>query len=117
MAVSTVPTSVLSQQLSDAIGGRRVRCAVFTTFSLDPDAGTDVIRLPHRSPNLNAYVERFQLLPPRRRIGVRTRQLDGTDGLEERSARLETKLVLSNPPKSVDRTLLCNIAHALSWLD
>ena len=36
MAVSTVPTSVLSQQLSDAIGGRRVRCAVFTTFSFDP---------------------------------------------------------------------------------
>ena len=28
-----------------------------------------------------------QLLPPRRRIGVRARQLDGTDGLEERSAR------------------------------
>ena len=24
-------------------------------------AGTDVIRLPHRSPNLNAYVERFVL--------------------------------------------------------
>ena len=28
-----------------------------------------------------------QLLPPRRRIGVRARQLDGTDGLQERSAR------------------------------
>ncbi len=25
------------------------------------DAGTDVIRLPYRSPNLNAYVERFVL--------------------------------------------------------
>ena len=36
MAVSTVPTSVLSQQLSDATRGRRVRCAVFTTFSFDP---------------------------------------------------------------------------------
>ena len=36
MATSTVPTSVLSQQLSDQIGERRVRCAVFTTFSFDP---------------------------------------------------------------------------------
>ena len=36
MAASTVPTSVLSQQVSDAIGGRRVRCAVFTTFTFDP---------------------------------------------------------------------------------
>ena len=36
MAANTVPTSVLSQQVSDAIGGRRVRCAVFTTFSFDP---------------------------------------------------------------------------------
>ena len=130
----------------------------FTTEFRDllEHAGTDVIRLPHRSPNLNAYVERFvlsikseclermiffseqslrravaefihhyrgernhqglgnalleaeecvgsphgkvrcrkeigrlaQLLPPRRRIGVRARQLDGTDGLQERSARV-----------------------------
>ena len=30
---------------------------------------------------------------------------------------VETKLVLGNPPKSVDRTLLRNIANALSWLD
>ena len=30
---------------------------------------------------------------------------------------VETKLVLGNSPKSVDRTLLCNIANALSWLD
>jgi len=36
MAMSTVPTSVLSQQVQDAIDGRRVRCAVFTTFSFDP---------------------------------------------------------------------------------
>lgn len=36
MTVSTVPTSVLSQQVQDAIDGRRVRCAVFTTFSFDP---------------------------------------------------------------------------------
>ena len=31
--------------------------------------------------------------------------------------RVETKLVLGNPTKSVDRTLLRNIANALSWLD
>ena len=30
---------------------------------------------------------------------------------------VETKLVLGNPTKSVDRTLLRNIANALSWLD
>ena len=36
MTVSTVPTSVLSQQVQDVIDGRRVRCAVFTTFSFDP---------------------------------------------------------------------------------
>ena len=30
---------------------------------------------------------------------------------------VETKLVLGNSPKSVDRTLLRNIANALSWLD
>ena len=29
---------------------------------------------------------------------------------------VETKLVLGNPTKSVDRTLLRNIANALSWL-
>ena len=29
--------------------------------NLIEDAGTDVIRLPYRSPNLNAYVERFVL--------------------------------------------------------
>ena len=35
----------------------------FTTEFRDllEHAGTDVIRLPHRSPNLNAYVERFVL--------------------------------------------------------
>ena len=32
-------------------------------------------------------------------------------------AAVETKLVLGNPTKSVDRTLLRNIANALSWLD
>ena len=32
-------------------------------------------------------------------------------------ANIETKLVLGNPTKSVDRTLLRNIANALSWLD
>ena len=30
---------------------------------------------------------------------------------------VETKLVLGNPTKSVDRTLLRNIANAFSWLD
>ena len=30
---------------------------------------------------------------------------------------VETKLVLGNPTKSVDRTLLRNIRNALSWLD
>ena len=30
---------------------------------------------------------------------------------------VETKLVLGNPTKSIDRTLLRNIANALSWLD
>ena len=30
---------------------------------------------------------------------------------------VETKLVLGNPTKSVDRTLLRNIANALSWLN
>ena len=30
---------------------------------------------------------------------------------------VETELVLGNPTKSVDRTLLRNIANALSWLD
>ena len=30
---------------------------------------------------------------------------------------VETKLVLGNPTKSVDRTLVRNIANALSWLD
>ena len=35
----------------------------FTTQFRDllEHAGTDVVRLPHRSPNLNAYVERFVL--------------------------------------------------------
>ena len=35
----------------------------FTTEFRDllEDAGTDVVRLPYRSPNLNAYVERFVL--------------------------------------------------------
>ena len=35
----------------------------FTTEFRDllEHAGTDVIRLPHRSPNLNAYVEKFVL--------------------------------------------------------
>ncbi|HKJ84596.1 MAG TPA: hypothetical protein VKA06_00900, partial [Spirochaetia bacterium] len=32
----TVPTSVLSDALAEAIGGRRVRTALFTTFSFDP---------------------------------------------------------------------------------
>ena len=36
MTTSTIPTAVLSQQIQDAIDGRRVRCAVFTTFSFDP---------------------------------------------------------------------------------
>ena len=31
-----IPTAVLSQRLSEVIGGRRVRAAVFTTFSFDP---------------------------------------------------------------------------------
>lgn len=31
-----VPTAVLSQQLSEAIGDRRVRAGVFTTFTFDP---------------------------------------------------------------------------------
>ncbi|MBD3235947.1 MAG: hypothetical protein GF330_04530 [Candidatus Eisenbacteria bacterium] len=31
-----IPAAVLSQQLADAIAGRRVRTAVFTTFSFDP---------------------------------------------------------------------------------
>ena len=31
-----VPTAVLSQRLSEAIAGRRVRVAVFTTFTFDP---------------------------------------------------------------------------------
>ena len=30
---------------------------------------------------------------------------------------VETKLVLGNSPNSIDRTLLRNIANALSWLD
>ena len=36
MAMSTVPTAVLSQQVQDAVDGRRVRCAVFTPFSFAP---------------------------------------------------------------------------------
>ena len=31
-----IPSSVLSQQLSEQIQGRRVRTAVFTTFTFDP---------------------------------------------------------------------------------
>ena len=31
-----IPAAVLSQQLSEAIGGRRVRASVFTTFTFDP---------------------------------------------------------------------------------
>ena len=36
MAKREIPQSVLSEQISDKIGGRRVRTAVFTTFSFDP---------------------------------------------------------------------------------
>lgn len=35
-ATGNIPTAVLSQQLSDAITGRRVRTAVFTTYTFDP---------------------------------------------------------------------------------
>ena len=34
-----------------------------------------------------------------------------------RKRGVEAKLVLGDPPKSLDRTLICNIANALSWLD
>ena len=34
--VTAIPQAVLSQQFGEAIGGRRVRCAVFTTFNFDP---------------------------------------------------------------------------------
>ena len=34
-----------------------------------------------------------------------------------RKRGVEAKLVLGDPPKSLDRTLICNIASALSWLD
>ena len=48
--------------------------------------------------------------------------MDTEPGLRSRGFRLrrrgvETKLVLGNPTKSVDRTLLRNIRNALSWLD
>ena len=33
---TAIPQAVLSQRLGEAIGGRRVRSAVFTTFSFDP---------------------------------------------------------------------------------
>jgi len=35
-AAANIPTGVLSQQLADAIADRRVRAAVFTTFTFDP---------------------------------------------------------------------------------
>ncbi|MCK4305859.1 MAG: hypothetical protein KAY24_16600 [Candidatus Eisenbacteria sp.] len=35
-AAGRIPAAVLSQQLSEAIAGRRVRTAVFTTFTFDP---------------------------------------------------------------------------------
>lgn len=33
----SIPTGVLAQELGDRIAGRRVRTAVFTTFSFDPE--------------------------------------------------------------------------------
>ncbi len=35
-AADRIPMAVLSEQLADAIDGRRVRSAVFTTFTFDP---------------------------------------------------------------------------------
>ena len=36
MSTERVPTAVLSQAIQDAIGGRRVRVGLFTTYSFDP---------------------------------------------------------------------------------
>ena len=53
-----------------------------------------------------------------RKRGTRKSRLETKTENEASSALLaETKLVLGNPTKSVDRTLLRNIANALSWLD
>ena len=57
----------LTDPLDGFLRGKRFlildRDKKFTTEFRDllEHAGTDVIRLPHRSPNLNAYVERFVL--------------------------------------------------------
>ena len=58
------------------------RDSKFTTDfrNLIEHSGTDVIRLPHRSPNLNAYVERFVL-------SIKSECLDQVIFFGERSLR------------------------------
>ena len=36
MPSTVIPLKVLTEQVAEAIAGRRVRSAVFTTFSFDP---------------------------------------------------------------------------------
>ncbi len=47
--------------LAVAVAGWLQREQQLAIGNLVEHSGTDVIRLPHRSPNLNAYVERFVL--------------------------------------------------------
>ena len=47
--------------LAVAVAGWIQREQQLAIGNLVEHSGTDVIRLPHRSPNLNAYVERFVL--------------------------------------------------------
>ena len=65
MSILTLRGRNLTDPLDGFLRGKRFlildRDKKFTTEFRDllEHAGTDVIRLPHHSPNLNAYVERF----------------------------------------------------------